>query len=58
MYFLLFIGHEQWFFEEQKLVFDFKSMVQINRQTGKQKRIRRRPQFISKEQRNQILRYI
>lgn len=46
-------GLDQCIFEEQKVMFDFKAMVQVNRQTGKQKKIRRRPQFISKEQRGQ-----
>eukprot|EP00111_Clytia_hemisphaerica_P011390 TCONS_00033361-protein len=45
-------GLDQCLFEEQKVLLDFKTMVQINCQTGKQKKIRRRPLFVSKEQRS------
>jgi len=50
---MLFSGLDQCLFDEQKVLFDFKNLVQINCQTGKQKRIRRRPLFVSKEQRGQ-----
>lgn len=47
-------GYEQFIFEEPNVLVDFKNMLQINCQSRKQKKIRRRPRFITKEQREKV----
>ena len=47
------IGPEQYLFEEQQIIIDYKAMVEIKAQSRKQKKIRRRPKFSCKDQREQ-----